>query len=301
MMPNFLVIGAMKSGTTALYYYLEQHPQIFMSPVKEPNFFAFEGEDLTLRWPGDTKGINSVSITDIESYRRLYSRITDEKAAGEASHWYLYSPKAVGRIKYHVPEAKLIAILRNPVDRAYSHFLHSVRTGTESVTDFAEALREERNDLRSPELREDYFARGLYSEQLERYFDVFDRDQIRIYLYEDLSSAPLDTLRDIFRFLEVDKTFVPDISLRRNVSGFPKNRFLDKVLRRPHPLKRALKLYLPIPVRRRLSSAFDGIKSRNLAKPPQLDSELRGRLRESYRKDVVHLQGLIGRDLSAWL
>ncbi len=121
-MPNFLIVGAMKCGTTALYYYLEQHPQIFMSPVKEPNFFCFEGRE----------GLDSGnSITDIAAYRGLFRGVSSERAIGEASHCYLYEPRAVERIKHYTPDARLIAILRSPIERAYSHFLHAVRNGTE--------------------------------------------------------------------------------------------------------------------------------------------------------------------------
>jgi hypothetical protein len=300
-MPNFLIIGAMKSGTTALYYYLEQHPQVYMSPVKEPNFFAFEGEELGSRRPGDRKAIGHASITNLEDYRALYARATDEKALGEASHSSLYSPRAVERIKHHVPNAKLIAILRNPVDRAYSHFLHSLRTGTEPLSNFAEALRDEASGARKASRRQGYFDIGLYGEQLRRYFDAFGRDQVRVYLHEDLNSSPHETMRDIFRFLYVDDSFVPDVSLRRNVSGFPKNKTLDKYLRRPYPVKRVLKLYLPGAVRWRLSVSFDALKTRNLIEPPKLQPELRHQLTEAYREDVLKLQEVIGRDLSAWL
>ncbi|MBA2441529.1 MAG: sulfotransferase [Rubrobacter sp.] len=300
-MPNFLILGAMKAGTTALYYYLEQHPQVYMSPVKEPNFFAFEGEEMPSRLPGDPKGVSRASISDLETYRSLFSKATDERALGEASHSYLYVPKAVERIRYHVPDAKMIAILRNPVERAYSHFLHSVRTGAERVTDFAEALREEESGARSGPDFKDYVGRGFYRAQLERYYGAFDGSQIQAYLYEDLNTSPLEMLRDIFQFLKVDKTFVPDISLRRNVSGVPRNKVLDRFLRGQHPAKNALKLYLPGGLRWRLSRGADILKTRNLAKPPQLRADVRQHLVEVYREDVSMLQNLIGRDLSGWL
>jgi hypothetical protein len=300
-MPNFLIIGAMKSGTTALYYYLEQHPQVYMSPVKEPNFFAFEGEDLGARWPGDQKGINGSSITEIEAYRALYAQAKDEKALGEASHWYLYRPKAVERIKHHIPDAKMIVILRNPVERAYSHFLHSVRTGTELLTDFTEALQEEASGARKAAYREDYFDRGLYAGQVQRYFDVFGRDQVRVYLHEDLNSSPHETMKDIFQFLQVDDSFIPDVSLKRNVSGFPKNKTLDRYLRGPHPVKRVLKRYLPFPLRRRLLVASDALNTRNLTEPPKLQPEVRRQLTGAYREDILNLQELINRNLFAWV
>lgn len=289
-MPNFLIIGAMKSGTTALYYYLEQHPQIFMSPVKEPNFFCSESESTS-----DTD-----AIADVRAYERLFAGVSDEKAYGEASHCYLYEPKAVERIKSYIPEAVLIAILRNPVDRAYSHFLHMVRNGTEPLADFSQALREEMDGAHRANFQ-DYVGRGLYHEQLIRYFDAFDEDQIRIYLYEDLNDAATYTLRDIFRFLEVDAEFVPNMSLKHNVSGHPKNKTLDKVLRKQGPVKNAFKLYLPAKLRWRLSRPYDTLKNLNLTEPPPIEPETRQQLIEVYRKDVLELQELIQRDLAQWL
>ena len=290
-MPNFLIIGAMKSGTTALYYYLEQHPQIFMSPVKEPNFFC----------NGEREGSDSKSVTRIGAYRDLFKNVHDEKAIGEASHCYLYEPKAVARIRQYVPDAKLVAILRDPVDRAYSHFLHKVRDGTEPLTDFAQALREEETGAHHDRNVQDYVGRGRYYEQLKRYFDAFDREQLRVYLYEDLSNAPIDTLQDAFRFLGVDDSFVPDVSLRRNVSGYPKYKVLDDFLRRPSSVKEALKMYLPVRLRWRLSKAFDYLKTRNLSEPPAVQPEVRRQLIGVYREDVLKLQVLLGRDLSGWL
>ncbi len=289
-LPNFLIIGAMKSGTTALYYYLEQHPQVYMSPVKEPDFFCFEGK----------KEVNSTAITNIEAYRRLFNNASSELALGEASHCYLYSPEAVQRIKFYVPEAKLIAILRNPVDRAYSHFLHMVRTGTEPLTDFALALREDGRESRRDRVYQDYIGRGLYYEQVKRYLDEFPREQIKVYLYEDLKTAPVATLQDAFGFLGVDDSFIPDVSLKRNVSGYPKSKVLDKLLR-PGPVAHVLKLYLPTELRWRLSKVHDNLKTRNLVKPSPIQPEIRQQLIDKYRVDILELQELIRRDLSNWL
>ena len=115
-MPNFLIIGSQKAGTTALYHYLKQHPQIFLSKIKEPCFFAFEGEELDLRSPtGAPVYMNRTAVTTVESYRRLFDTVTDEKAVGEASPIYIICPKAAKRIYHYIPHVRLIAVLRNPV------------------------------------------------------------------------------------------------------------------------------------------------------------------------------------------
>jgi hypothetical protein len=288
-MPTFLIIGAMKSGTTALYYYLEQHPQIYMSPVKEPNFFCSE------------ENSDGNFATRLGAYQELFRHVSVEKAIGEASHCYLYEPEAAARIRDHLPDAKLIAVLRNPVDRAYSHFLHMVRNGSEPLTDFAQALREEEAGGYQKGKVRGYIGRGRYYDQLKRYFDTFGRDRVRVYLYEDLSSEPVDTLQDAFRFLGVDASFVPDVSLRRNVSGDPKHKTIDRLLRKPSPIKDALKIYLPARLRWRLSKAFDDLKTRNLVEPPAIQPEDRRQLIGVYRGDILRLQELIHRDLSGWL
>jgi hypothetical protein len=289
-MPNFLIIGAMKSGTTALYYYLEQHPEIYMSPVKEPNFFSSQEQENA-----------ADAVTNIGTYQDLFRGGSGKKALGEASHSYLYEPRAAADIKRYVPEAKLIAILRNPIDRAYSHFLHMVRTGMEPLDDFAQALREEEVRIHKERTFQDYIGRGLYYNQLKRYFGTFPQEQVRVYLYEDLSGAPISTVQDAFRFLKVDDSFVPDVSLRRNVSGQPKYKTLDGLLRRQSRIKHAAKIYLPARMRWRLSKTFDDLKTRNLAEPPPVQSKVRRHLIGVYREDILKVQELIHRDLSGWL
>jgi hypothetical protein len=295
-MPNFLIIGAMKAGTTALYAYLQQHPQVYMSPLKEPNFFAFEGERMDFRAPQDQQGINRTSVTDVETYRALFKEVRSEKAIGEASHWYLYSPRAPERIRYYIPEVKLIAVLRDPVERAYSEWLHFIRDGEEPVADFARALREEETRKRYNWAFGHYASRGFYHAQLKRYFDAFDRGQIKIYLYEDLSTDPIGVLGDIFQFLGVDRAFLPRVPVKPNVSGVPKNRALHALLTRPQRIKAFVKPHLPAGLLRFASD----VKNRNLVKP-QLASETRRQMRDMYQEDVLRLQALIDRDLTKWL
>ena len=132
-LPNFLIIGAAKGGTTSLYHYLNQHPQVYMSPMKEPRFFALENEKLNFQNPD--KAINKTSVTSLSEYYKLFDGVTNETAIGEASPLYMYSTKAVERIAHYVPTAKLIAILRNPVDRAYSCYKHLIALEPYSFAD----------------------------------------------------------------------------------------------------------------------------------------------------------------------
>jgi hypothetical protein len=299
MLPNFLVIGAGKSGTTALYRYLEQHPEIYMSPEKEPNFFALEGKKANFRDRGPDEGINRWSVTNIEDYRALFAKVSNERAIGEASPLYLYSAKAPERIRHYIPNAKLIAILRNPVERAHSAFTHLVRDGREPFTDFAQALREEEARITANwSWIWHYKEMGFYHAQLRKYFDVFDQERIKVYLYEDLKADPMRMLLDTFRFLGVNEDYLPNASVKYNASGIPKNKLLHSFLMKSHPIKAPFKPLVPVKLRKRIVA---NLRNRNLREPPQLSPEMRRQLTEVYREDVLKLQELIHRDLSRWL
>ena len=307
-MPNFLIIGAPRTGTTSLWHHLDSHPQVYMSPVKEPKFFAFEGQEADFHGPPpeDRSGDNTApwAITDLEAYRALFGGVTDENALGEASTLYLYyNEKAAELIRRYVPEAKLIAVLRDPVERAYSHFLFMRSHGREPLADFARALDAEEERVRERWWPAFHYARaGFYHEQLSRYFKLFGREQIRIYLYEDLQPDPSGVTRAVFRFLGVDDAFVPgDMSVKHNPSGVPRSEKLYALLysgcRWVRPF---VEPHLPNRLRQRVPRVVASLKKRNLDKP-RLSPEVRGRLVGEYREDILRLQDLIGRDLSSWL
>lgn len=295
-MPDFLIIGAAKAGTTSLWSYLDQHPQIYMSPVKETNFFALEGQRPEFVGPRDP--INEWSVTDIEAYRALFAGASHDLAAGEASPLYLYDQRAPQRIAHYVPDVKLIAVLRNPVERAYSSFLFLMEYGREPLANFAAALQQEEARISSNWAYIWHYKQlGFYYTQLKRYFDLFDRQQIRVYLYEDFKRDNQSVLQDIFRFLGVDETFTPDVSARYWTSGIPKSKILHSFLLGQGRLKSVLRLVLPQTLR---SSIFKQLKARNLSRPP-LPSHVREQLLEAYRPDILGLQDLLQRDLSGWL
>lgn len=292
-MPNFLIIGAAKAGTTALHEYFQQHPQIYMTPGKETNFFAFEGEEINFYGPGD-EVLKDFSITDLSTYQAEFAGVTKELAIGEACPSYLYYPQAAARINQYIPDARLIAILRNPVDRAYANFLHIVRDDREPHSDFALALKDEPVRIANNwEWFWHYIQLGFYGKQLQRYYEMFAPSQIKVYLYEDLKENPIALLQDIFRFLEVDDTFVPDMALRPNKSGMPKNKLFHQLLTKPNPLKTLLKPLFPAKIRQK-------IQHQNL-NTPKISEEVRQQLLELYRADILQCQDLIDRDLEPWL
>lgn len=300
VMPNFLVIGAPKAGTSALYYYLKQHPEIYMSPVKEPHFFTFENEKINCCGPGDQERLRGTT-TSLEDYIKLFDQVSGEIAIGEASTTYLGSIKAPERIKHYLPEVKLIAILRNPVDAGYASFLHLLRDGDETITDFAQALQEEEKRIHQNwDGLWRYKTRGFYYTQVKRYFDLFERDQLQIYRYEDFQQNSVEVLQSIFGFLRVDESFIPDMSTQYNVSGMPSNQRLNQLMVKPNPLKSTLNLFLPKGFRKALSTQIKEWNF-NQYKKPKMSLDLRHKLTQEYREDILKLQDLIQQDLSSWL
>lgn len=303
--PNFLVIGAAKSGTTSLYHYLKQHPQIYMSPKKELNFFVFDGEDVdtdSLVNEGGKKRYNwlkSLSITSFQDYQAQFEGVIDEKAIGEASPTYLYHPSSAQRIHQYNPEMKLIAVFRNPVTRASSHFAQYLANNQEPQPDFAQAIKME--DIKVHSIWWDYrhyIRMGFYYSQIRRYLELFGQSQIRIYLYEDFCNNPLKMLEDIYSFLEVDNSFIANTSVRYWEAKQPKNKVVHSLFTSRNPLKKAVKNILPS----RVQQVVTNLKNRNLVKiQVPLSTEARNYLTSIYREDILNLQNLIGRDLSLWL
>ena len=178
-LPDFLIIGAARAGTTALHSYLRQAPDVFMPDAKEPNFFAYEGQTLAVKGPG--AGFINNSLTRLEDYAALFAGAPDGAICGEASPLYLYEPTAPGNIHRHIPDARLVAILRNPVEQAFSHFLYASRLSVETLDSFTDALgREAERRAQGWQPLFGYSAFPRYGEQLARYFALFPREQFLI-------------------------------------------------------------------------------------------------------------------------
>lgn len=269
-----------------------------MSPVKETYFFLSENGiwDFPII---DASGRQKPPGRKLDAYGALFEGVRDEIAWGEATPGYIYDPYTPERIRRLVPDAKLVAILRHPVERAFSNYLHCVRSGVEPLA-FEEALRVEDERIRRKFiLRFHYKQKGFYFSQIQRYLRYFDRDQMRIYLYEDWQQ-PRYLLRDVYRFLGVDESFLPDIEKRFNVN--PGTRVVRSegwrnFLERPNPARAVLKHLIPFGWREPFKRALLTASKRT----PNLAPRVHQWLMEEYRKDIVNLQDLIGRDLSSWL
>lgn len=291
MLPNFIVIGAAKAGTTALYWYLSEHPAVFMSRVKETNYFAYGVDDKGRLLYGDPD-VHRFPIKSLAEYEALFAEAGGAAAVGEASPIYLECPQAPGRIRQLLPASRLICSLRHPVERAYADYLMYLwRRGRrfEPERDLSASSAWARPDSR-------WMQVSRYYEQLARYFEVFPRDQVHVFLIDDLRRNAVGAVQDVYRFLEIDPTFVPDFKTAHNVGGVPSSRLLESVFTN-RTIRSAVEPWIP----QRAADWVRNLRTRNMRKAPPLPPELRKELTDRLRADIVKTSDLIGRSLEHWL
>jgi hypothetical protein len=280
--PNLFIVGMPRSGTTSLYTYLKQHPDIYLSLYKEPHYF---GKDLTQ---------NTYCIRDEEVYCSLFEQAENKKRIGEASVWYMTSKTAAAGIKKFNPAAKIIIMLRNPIEMIYSlHGLYT-RTGNEDVTDFREALEiqpERMKGLRIPETC--YFPEGLfytevakYEDKIKRFVDAFGMENIHVIIFDDFASNTAISYTGTLRFLGVDANFQAEFDLRK-ASDIVRPMVLHQ-LRHVHP-----------EVKEKLSIKT-GHRAHQGPKRSSLSLELKSRLQRLFKEDIEKTSELIHRDLTHW-
>jgi len=291
-MPDFMIVGAPKSGTSALHVYLRAHPDIFM-PELELNFF---GSDLKTQWP------------TLEEYLYEFSRAKHERRVGEKSVWYLYSKRAAEEIKESCPSVNIIIMLRNPIDMLESLHSELVYHLQEDIIDFDAALAAEADRRRGMRLPKDltypiqclfYSEIARYPEQVEKYFRVFGRENVRIILLDDLKADTAGVYENTLRFLGVNADFRPSFEII-NANKRPRSKILMRLLeKRPRVYN-----LIPLPVRARLRvSVIKGIERLNnrYEQRPRMNQEQRECLQAELAPQVERLSQLLDRDLSHWV
>ena len=283
--PNFMVVGAAKSGTTSLCNYLAQHPQVFVTNPKEPHFFVKE------------KPIGK-TVRTWEEYLELYDGAEKFQARGEGSVGYLYCwEEASARIKEFLPSCKIIIILRNPIERAYSMYWHNVRDGRENLS-FEEALQAEEMRVRHCwEMSYHYTRLGFTAKAVEHYFGVFGRDNVHVVVYESFLKNMKQEMMQTFKFLGVDEYLECDYK-HLNKSGMPRNIWLHGFLNGAHTINKFVRGLTPMWFRIYVKQTIQPL---NMKKAPEMNVETRDCLASLYEKDVHLLSCLLGCDLSGWL
>jgi hypothetical protein len=274
MLPNFLIIGSQKSGTTSLYNVLRQHPQIFMPERKEINFFFLEQE----------------YQRGLEHYLANFAPAPPQAAAlGEASPGYICHPDSPGRIKQVLPDVKLILTVRAPIERAYSQYWDNRRSLSEPRT-FAQTVALGLEPTYHPG-RIGYFSRGTYIQYIRRYLALFPPENLLVLPFDDLRSSPQDFYRRIYQFLGVDPDFsTPAINTSYNPAALWHNPLYRWFFSRP-----ARTRWLPAKLRR-----FTFFGRRTPWQYPPMDDSLRQRLVDFYQPWNTRLGDFLGRDLSHW-
>jgi hypothetical protein len=290
-LPNFIVIGAAKAGTTALYWYFGDHPDVFMSPVKETNFFAY-GRDVRGQLLYGDPEHHQFPVRSLPEYEKLFAEAGGADAVGEASPIYLECPQAAARIRQLLPTVKIICGLRHPVDRAYSDYLMYLRSRgrtLDPVHDLSAAAPWTRPDSH-------WMRISRYYEQLLRYYNAFSREQIHIFLFDDLKRNPLRVMQELYRLVGVNPGFVPDFATPHNVGGMPASRLLEGVLT-SRALRSAVAPWIP----KRAANWVRRLRTRNMRQAPPLPAELRQELVHRFRDDITMTSDLIGLSLQHWL
>lgn len=282
-LPNTLVIGPPKTGTTSLWHYMGQHPDVFMSAFKEPAFFWTEAP----AWKTNR-------VETLDDYAKLFEGAAGFTAIGEASPAYFADPGAPDAIRSTLDEVRLISLLRDPRDRTFSAFTFQRMREFEPEANVIDAVNSDAS--RSREERVMYIDQGLYFKHLTRYLEVFPEDRLLVVFNDDLRERPDELMAEIFSFVGVDPEVDIDTSSELTVSGEPRIRAFHTLLSNRNPLKRALVPFLPESLRKRGRRVRDANLERR-----SMTTEERRALRPFFEDDIRRLQSLVGRDLSHWL
>ena len=300
MTPNFLIAGTPKAGTTSLYHYLWQHPEVFLSTPKEPHFFSSQCIKLPVKdYKGPSNAIRFVHNQD--AYLNLFEEAAGFKAIGEASTDTFYYSESIEHIKSCLGNPKIILLFRNPVDRLISQFRHQKRENMEPLT-LEEALREEGNRIRENyAVGYHYSSLGFYAERLKQFQKAFSH--VHIIFFEDLKNNPEEVMQEVFRFLEINPSFSPDLSTVFNPAGKPKIKWIHDFFYSKSRIRDLLRpvfsIFLSPEKRFRI---MEDIKNKNLKKDSiEIADETKHSLITLYKNDILRLQDLTHRDLSSWL
>jgi len=280
--PNLFIVGAPKAGSTSFYNYLKEIPGIYMSPIKETDYFSIN------LYP---KNDHSRQIRDKKQYLGLFEKVKDEKIVGEASVSYLSNPEAPKLIHQVVPSARIIISLRDPIDRVFSHYLMQVRYGR-LKTSFHEQLQIElkhRTSYIEPGMKPEV---GLYFQNVKRYLDIFSRDQVKIIIFEDLIKNTKGIVEEILRFLGINYSLNDFEGLVENPFVVPRTQAAKYILGSITARKIA-KQIIPKSTRRFLGQKVLATKQPK----PKMDDDDKETLIKFYQDDAQKLQTLIERKL----
>jgi hypothetical protein len=305
-LPNFFIVGTAKAGTTSLSNYLGQHNDVYFCPIKEPHHFDSDTRDhIVTEAPIEIsdlidQNIHSLRISSETQYRSLFKNVSNQRAIGEATTSYLYSKTAASNLRTYNPNAKIIMVLRNPIDRAYSHYLMDIRSGWANKP-FLEVATESL-DRPFEDWALQYIRLGLYHDQVKRYYDAFPGSQIKFFLYEELSTDTEKVIKEACKFLTIDVSIESiNYAERHNRTQLPKYSWVRPLFDHINNLEETnsinwIKDKFPRAIQQKVKSLL--LTSKRI---PRLTEEDRNALLPFFREDIANLSSLLDRDLSRWL
>lgn len=301
-LPNFLIVGAGKSGSTSLYHYINQHPDVFMPDNKEPNFLVADYQKKTNPNCPSYLDDKRRMVFEYDKYCDLFKDAVGKKAVGEATVTYLYKyQEAIPKIKEYLgADTKIIIILREPVSRTFSNYAYAVELGYEKLS-FKEALGAEEKRLKDNWASIfAYQDQTAYYEQVKAYLEAFD--SVHIVLMEELQSKPSEVMHGVFQFLNLDPVDL-DFARTYNPSGIPRFRWLHSFLNQSNPLKSIIaKVLSPFISQKKLQELGRTWRSKNIKGKLVFDDEsLKKELYSHYKPQIIKLEKLIHRDLNLWM
>jgi len=280
--PNFFIVGAVKSASTTLYLYLEKSSDVYMSPIKEPLFFA----------PSAYPYKRFVAIKDKNEYLSLFKNVKTQKAIGEASGAYLTDPDSPKLIHDQIPDAKIIMMLRNPVDRAYSYYLHNIRNGSE-IKNFREAVECELQNISDFDVHRFYLGGSMYHDAVQRYINNFGLENVKVLIFEEFIKNERKYVKEVLLFLGVDSESPESIDGLDNAFRIAKNPLFQNIITNNLILKFVRKTRIS---QQRIQWVREKILEKKVSKP-NLSPEDRKFLKEYFNDDVQKLKKLLRREL----
>jgi len=285
MLVDFFIVGAPKAGTTSLFYYLNKNKGICMSSIKEPNFFSSQELKIQKIY------YDSLILDNLKEYERIFTPKNKQQIIGEASVSYLFYPNVANRIFDYNPRSKIIIILRDPVERAFSHYSMDLRLGhiKQSLDELFDLGLNNKDNL----FFQQYILLGQYYEQVNRYIEVFGRENICVKFYDELKLDASSFYSDILKFLQQENDHNIDFNQPFNKSKLPSNKFIKWLYSWPIIRKISL-IFLPLSVIKFININF--FKENNNI----INNDLKSKLHSFFLEDIEKLEKLLSKDLNSW-
>lgn len=298
VLPNFLIVGAPRCGTTSTYHYLMQHPDVYLTAVKEPGYLYLQSQDAL---PRGSALAPTTKVRIWDEYVRLFRKGRGKRAIGEASTETLcFHEQTIPEIRKRLGNPKILIMVRNPVDRAFSSYQFLLRDGLESLS-FEESLSRERERIEENwNHMWRYRSVSCYTPAVEAFMNTFD--DVFVGLFDDLRKDPLGFTQSVYRFLDVDPEFTPNVKLAFNRSGRPASHRIQRLIVRRAKWKPYVRAVgCSVIGEHRWARFRDAMKSRFVSPRPELNPDIWRSMIGDFEDDIWSLQKLLGRDLSHWL